>query len=819
MQTLWQDIRYGIRLLAKKPTFTAIAIITLALGIGANTAIFSVVNAVLLRPLPYAEPERLVTVGENDLRNPAIKIATSYPNFFDWREQNQSFEAVAVHRGIGFTMTGDSEPTYLNGEIISYELLALLGAKPHLGRLFTAEEEKAGGTDGGRALILSYNLWQKQFGGDPNILGRGVTLDRKLYTVIGVMERGFQFPVQAEPNEFWVTLAADSETTDGSRPYTERRGFRFLNSIARLKAGVSIQEAQAEMSTIAANLEKQYADNNVNHGALLIPLHQDLVSDYQAALWILLGAVGCVLLIACANVANLLLARATIRYKEMAVRAALGANRWRIVRQLLTESVLLSFAGGALGLAIAAWGLEALIRFIPEDLPRLSEIRLDISVLGFTVLISVFTGILFGIAPALQASKTDLHDAMKEGARGMGASAGRARLRSALVIIEVALSIILLIGAGLLGQSLLKLQQVDLGMNITNVLTASVELPESQYPEPEQQVAFYQTLLERVRTLPGVESASATLPLPMSGSNADCGFQIEGQPLPPGERPETNLHWITLDYFQTMKIPLLEGRDFTERDDAKAPPVIMVNETFARLHFAHESPIGKRVQLPFHGDDPPYRQIVGVVKDVKHQASLAAESGADIYLPYPQEPFFPQLSLTIRTQTDPRSLVRAVHNEVRGLDKDIALNDIKTMEQYLSNTVAYPRFSTLLFGLFAAVALLLSAIGLYGVMAYSVTQRTHEIGIRMALGAQRQDVYRMIVRQGMTLAFTGIVVGLAAAFWLTKFMASLLYQVSATDISTFVVVAAGLAGVALVACFVPARRATKVDPMVALRYE
>ncbi len=816
MQTLWQDLRYGARMLLKKPGFTLIAVVTLALGIGANTAIFSVVNAVLLRPLPYAEPERLVALWESNSRRPEIRGSIAYPNFFDWRAQSKSFERMASYYTNNMALTGIATPVNLRGAVVSPELFATLGVKPQLGRWFVAEEE----TPGIRAAIINHSLWQRRFGGDRDIVGRALTLDGKQFNVVGVMPAGFQFPIEAEPVEVWVTSSIDGEKTDPKEPaQNEQRGAHFLEVVGRLKPNLTLEQAQAEMNVIGANLEKQYPDSNTGHGVKLISYHNDLVHDYSEALWLILGAVGCVLLIACANVANLLLARATARYKEIAVRAALGANRWRVIRQLLTESLSLSLGGGLLGLLLAWWGTAALIKLIPEDLPRLAEINIDRWVFGFTLLISVVTGLVFGLAPALQASKVELTEVMKEGSRGAGAGGVRGRLRSALVVAEIAIALVVLIGAGLLLQTFRRLQQVDLGFDTHNILTASVELPDARYPKPEQAVAFYQNLLDRVKTLPGVEAVSAIVPQPLSGSVMRISFDIEGRNIPKGERPGSHFRSISLDYFKVMNIPLLAGRAFTERDDARSPGVLIVNEAFVKRHFPNENPIGKHVKpgIALEGE-PVWREIVGVVKDVKHSQSLSHDYEPEYYMPHAQMPIN-SMSLVVRTTNDPRGLASAIQREVQSLDRDIPVYRIRTLEQYLGVAVAQPKFNALLLALFAGLALLLTAIGQYGVMAYSVIQRTPEIGIRIALGAQTGDVLRMVLRQGLKLTALGLAIGLAAAYALTRYMQSLLFGVKPTDPLTFAGVALSLIVVAIVACWIPARRAVKVDPMIALRSE
>src|SRR5262247_1832860 len=816
MDHLIKDIRFGFRNLLRRPGFALIALITLALGIGANTAIFSVVNAVLLRPLPYAEPERLVALWESNTQRPESRNSISYPNFFDWRAQSKSFERMASYYTNNMALTGVAAPVNLRSAVVSPDLFATLGVRPQLGRWFVGEEEKPGI----RAAIISHGLWQRQFGGDPNVIGRAMTLNGKQFNVVGVMPAGFQFPIEAEPVEVWVTSSIDGEKTDPKEPaQNEQRGSHFLQAVGRLKPGVTLEQAQAEMNVIGANLEKQYPDSNTRRGVNLIPYHNDLTQDYSEALWLILGAVGCVLLIACANVANLLLARATARYKEIAVRAALGANRWRVMRQLLTESLSLALGGGLFGLLLAWWGTDALIRLIPEEVPRLAEINIDRWVFGFTLLISVVTGVVFGLAPALQASKVELTEAMKEGSRGAGAGAGRGRLRGALVVAEIAIALVVLIGAGLLLQTFRRLQQVDLGFDIHNILTAVVELPDARYPKPEQAAAFYQTLLDRVKALPGVEAVSAIVPQPLSGDSMMISFDIEGRDIPKGERPSSHFRSISLDYFSVMKIPLLAGRAFTERDDAHSPGVVIVNETFAKRHFPNESPIGKHVKpgIALEGE-PVWREIVGVVKDVKHRQSLSRDYEPEYYLPHAQMPIN-SMNLVIRATNDPRGLARSLELEVQSLDRDIPVYRIKTLEQYLGVAVAQPKFNALLLSLFAGLALLLTAIGLYGVMAYSVIQRAQEIGIRIALGAQTGDVLKMVLRQGLKLTALGLLIGLAAAYALTRYMQSLLFGVKPTDPLTFAAIALLLVVVAFLACWIPARRATKVDPMVALRCE
>ncbi|HMX28385.1 MAG TPA: ABC transporter permease, partial [Blastocatellia bacterium] len=799
MQTLFQDLRYGVRMLLKKPGFTLIAIVTLALGIGANTAIFSVVNAVLLRPLPYAEPERLVSLWETSRKNPAANSSVSYPNFYDWRAQSQSFERMASYYTGSATLTGAATPVNLRLAVVSAELFPLLGAKTQLGRVFLPEENKAGNS-AGRVVILSHRLWQRQFSADPAVVGRSITLSGKPFNVVGVMPAGFQYPIEAQPTELWITSAIDGEKADPKdQSNDEQRGAHYLQVIGRLKPGVKLEQAQAELSVIAANLEKQYPDTNTRAGARVIPYHADLVADYRGALWIILGAVGCVLLIACANVANLLLARATARYKEIAVRSALGASRRRIIRQLLTESLTLSLTGGLLGLLLAWWGTEMLVKLIPEDLPRLSEINLDRWVFVFTLLVSAATGIIFGLAPALQASKVELTEAMKEGGRASGAG-GRSRMRNALVVAEIAIAIVVLVGAGLLLQSFRKLQQVDLGYDTRNVLTATVEIADTQYPKKEQVAEFFKTLLEKVKALPGVESASGITPLPLSGDTFSITFEVEGRNIPKGEQPSAHFRVIREDYFPTMKTPLLAGRDFTANDTTKSTPVIIVNEAFAQKHFPGENPLGKHLKPGISlGEEKKWYEIVGIVRNVKHRQSLGHDYEPEYFMPHSQMAFS-SLNLVVRTKNDPRTLAGAIQREVSSLDKDVPIYHVKTLEQYLGAAVSQPKFNALLLSLFAGLALALTAIGLYGVMAYSVAQRTQEIGVRIALGAGTGDVLKMVLRHGLTLTAIGLAVGLSAAFALTRLLSAMLYGVTATDPLTFAVIALLLTGVALPAC-------------------
>jgi putative ABC transport system permease protein len=804
IETYWQDLRYGARMFLKQPGFTSIAVLTLALGIGANTAIFSVVNAVLLRPLPYVEPESLVWLWDTLPQLPTAP--TSLPEFLDWKVQNQSFEHLAAFQsGSMFLDTGDGTRDTPVG-FVTPETFALFRVNPILGRTFTDEETLPGRF---RVAVLGQAMWQSRFGSDPNVLGRTIELSGAPYEIIGVIPEGFSFPDRAE---LWRPLRIDPNQLD--------RGPHYLRVVGRLKPGVTLAQAQAEMSPLAARLSEQHPEKNAGHGVKLDLLRDVVVGDIGPALFILLGAVGFVLLIACANVANLLLARVGVRQKEIAVRTALGASRLRIMRQLFTESIMLAVGGGAAGLLIAIWGVKWLVSMGPNTIPRVHEVAVDPRVVGFTLLISAATSLLFGLAPALQASRSDLTDALKEGGRS---SAGRARnrLRSVLVISEVALSLVLLIGAGLMIRSFAKLNQIDPGFNPAEVLTVGVTLLPNKYPEEERVASFYSQLLEQAAATPGVVSVGAISELPFSGSNTNDSFTIEGRPpVAKQEEPGTEYRVVTPRYFEAMGIPLLAGRDFAETDTKQAPNVVVINEAFANRHFAGESPLGHRIRLQGQERDPLL--IVGVVGDVRDQR-LDEQPIPEAFVPFLQDPLFNtykrSMTIVARTKADPGGVVGSLRAGLTSLDKSLPVYDLKPMTEYLRDSLARRRFNLILLIAFAGVALVLAAIGIYGVISYGVTQRTHEIGIRMALGAGKGDVLRLVVRQGMRMALVGVSIGLLASLALTRLMESLLFGISVTDPLTFTVLALLLTSVALLACFVPARRATKVDPLVALRSE
>ena len=816
-----RTFRHSLRSLLKQPLFSAIVVLTFALGIGANSAVFSVVNAVLLRPLPFHSPQNLVALGEFDTRetaDPGTEInSISYLDYVDWRDQNKVFEHVAVYTNQSVsTLTDGNEATHVQGESVSADLFSLLGVQPILGRTFLPKEDEPGN----HVAVLSYGLWQRQFGADRGIIGKTVVLDGKPFEVIGVMPPRFTFPLRfSNPPELWITMSNLRQTPpDGSQPMTEQRDNDFFSCIARLKPNVSMQQAQANIDTIVADWRRQYPDSKLHVGAKVIPEISSMIGSTRSALLMLCAMAGCVLLIACVNVANLLLARSLSRNREISIRAALGARRWHIIKQLLAESTLLGAFGGFAGSLIAIWGIDLLRAFLPS-IPRIDEISPDLRVLGFTALVSMAVGIFAGLLPAWRASHPNLAGSLNESPRGSSEGGSAGRTRAALVVIEIVLAVILLASAGLLMKSFLRLQKVPSGFDPTKVVTARVALPETNYGKPEQAAEFYKKLLDRVSALPGVQSAGAAWWIPLSGSDIGFTFNIEERPVPTAQQPVAQVNVVTPNYFQTVRVPIRQGRAFTEHDERTAPPVAIVSEGFAEHFFPGENPIGKRI-IPNGSVDPgkpPVREIVGVVADM-HLISLREAPKPQIYVPH-QQFAIQSMSIFVRTPLDPQTVTAALRRTFNEIDKEIPVYRVRALPEYVSESVAQPRLNAMLVGLFALIALLLAAAGIFGVMSYSVTQRTQEIGIRLALGAQRYDVLRLIVLQGMRFVVAGLVLGLIGVFACTRLLQSLLFGIGATDLRTMLVVSAILSVVAFLACLLPARRATLVDPVKALRAE
>jgi putative ABC transport system permease protein len=809
MRTLWQDLRYGARMLAKNPGFTLIAVFTLALGIGANTAIFSVVNAVLLRPLPYRDAERIVAIQE--LNEEGKRVQVTAANFLDWRAQQTTFAQLAAIFARPANLALGEQAERINLAVVSANFFEVFGARAERGRLFMATDEQAGHAP---VIVISHGLWQSRFGGAADLVGRDVTLDGKSYTVVGIAPAGFQYPNQTEA---WLPPLRLAPELNERMDVTQVRGLGYLSAVAKLKPGVSLTQAAAEMETITARLRQQYPDTNNRRFNRVVSLRKHLVGETDAMLWLLFGAVSFVLLIACANVANLLLARAATRQKELAIRTALGATRGRVMRQLLTESTLLALTGGGLGWLLAVWGVELMAKLLPRDFPRLGEIGLDGRVLGFTLAASVLTGILFGLAPALQSTQTGVHETLKESGRGAAGSWRQQRLRHLLIVFEVALSLVLLIGAGLLLRSFRQLQAVNAGFTPQQALTARLSPAGAGYRADAAYINYYRQVIERISVIPGVEAVGAINTLPLS-KGPTAGYRIEGSPLlTPDKWPGANYRSVSSDYFRALNIPLVQGRAFTEGDNAEAPLVMIVNQALARRDFPGVDPVGKRINLgnTDRNGQPVWFEIVGVAANVRSQ-ELSEEAEPEFYLSLLQDPFA-EMSLVIRATVEPASLSAAVRQAAAAVDKTQPVSKVETIERIVSEAVSQPRFNLFLLGLFGGLALLLSAAGIYGVTAYSVAQRTPELGIRLALGANRRDVLKLILGQGLRLISAGIVLGLATALALTRLMKTLLFGVSATDPATFAAVALLLALVALAACWFPARRATKVDPMIALR--
>lgn len=807
---LWQDVRVSLRLLRKNPGFTATAVLTLALGIGANTAIFSVVNTVLLKPLPYKDPGQLMDLWRYNPQENVTADQMSYPDFLDLRSQNDVFEGMAAfyeQRGIVFT--GHGEPERVHGTLGSANLFELLGVNPALGRIFRTEEEKPGQ---GNVVILSHEFWQTHFSSDEGILGRAITLDGTSYVVVGIMPAGFTFPISAEPVSVWMTVAPNGEMNNG-------RGVAIYNVVARLKHGVSVAQARGEIGTIFGRIVAQYPKNHTDGWALrAVFMMADLVQNSRDSLLVLFAAVAMVLLIACVNVANLILAKGASRRREMALRTALGASRLRVVRQLLTESLILAMLGGGLGLATAYWAVVSLARIGPRDIPRLGSVTLDANVFAFTAAVSLLTSLFFGLAPAFRASKFELGDALKERAGGGAVGGGQSKFRDALIVAEVALSLVTVLGAGLLIETLWHLERAHPGFDANHVLTFAVDLPDGF--SDARRVEFQKDLLARLRSLPGVNAASAVFPLPfLTGVGITTRFYEDGKTLSPSDLPRADFAAVDEEYFRTMRMPILKGQDLAEAKGEPGRAVAVISEAFAKRYFPNEDPIGKRLKPDVETSHTPAQmaEIVGIVGDVK-TSSLREAGGPVVYVPLAQFPIG-ATTIVIRAESDPRALMAAVRSEARTLDRNVNIFSGKTLEQQIGVTLGQPRFNALLLAVFAGLALVLTMVGLYGAISYAVSQRTREIGIRMALGAAPRPVMNLILGRGLRLALLGAALGLATALGLARLMTSLLFGVKATDPATFGAVTIALLGVAMAACYVPARRAMQVDPIVALRHE
>ncbi len=809
MQTLIQVLRYALRMLRKHPGFTLIAVLTLALGIGANTAIFSLLDGVLLRPLPYQEPERLALIWEDATKIGFPRDTPAPANYADWKAQNQTFEDMAALDFRGFNLTGDGEPEKLNAFGVTSNFFPLLGVKPALGRNFLPAEDQPGAN---KVAIISHRLWQNRFGGDREILNREILLNDEKVRVVGVMPPGFQF------YQNYISLWVPSAFTSSE---LANRGNHFLTVVGRLKPGVTIAQADADIKSIMQRIAQAYPNDAQGLGSVVVSLREELTGNVQQSLMILLAAVGFVLLIACANIASLMLARAATRTREIAVRSALGAGRGRIVRQLLTESLLLAIFGGVLGMLLALWSFEFLRQLIPPAMTGQTALQLDARVLLFTLVASVVSGVLFGLAPALQASRLDLNEALKEGGGRSGTGSGQRRLRNVLVMGEVALSLMLLIGSGLLIQTLYNLHGQYSPLQPEKVLTMRTVLPEYKYEEHARRVAFYDQVIERVQAIPGVVSAGYTTSVPLEWKGGSNGLSIEGRQAEPGLGFNANHRQVTNDYLQTMHIALRQGRYFDGRDQEQSEPVTIINEAMARQYWPNENAMGRRVKIGSADSNRPWLTVVGIVADVR-QMGMTEPVKPEMYMPQRQIKshfFFSPRDLTIRTSVEPMSLADAVRTAIHAVDPNQPVTNIRTMEEVLGEESAQSRVAMILMSTFAALALLLAAIGLYGVLSYFVTQHTSEIGLRMALGAQAGDVLRLVLRQGLTLVFSGVALGLFGAFALTRLMKSLVFGVATADPLTFALVPLVFCAVALVACWVSARRATKVDPMVALRSE
>jgi putative ABC transport system permease protein len=811
MSAFFRDLRYSLRLLLKSPAFTAVAIFSIALGIGANTTVFSVINAVLLKSVPYNDPSSLVLVWGDSAQETLRKHnQVSATDVADFRAQSTSFEDVATYTGWFPIMSGENEAERIPAIQVGDGFFKIMKGVPVLGRVFTPEEQVDGKDF---VVVLGHSLWQRRFAADPNIVGKSILLNGRPYNVVGVMGPDFRplpATLVAPEGQFYRPVA---EAYDDSE-----RDARHLRAIARLKPGSTIEQAQSELSAIAARLQQQHPTTNHDYGVAVVSITDELVGGLRPTLWLVFGAVIFVLLVACANVANLLLARSSVRYKEITIRSAIGAGRGQLVRQLLTESLLLSLLGGTLGLLLATWGTSLISGVGAKINPMLGNTQVDLRVLGFTFVISIVTGLIFGLAPALQISKPNLAESLKESGRGSGAGASRNRLRSALVVSEIAMTLVLLVCAGLLIRTVMRLRNVDTGFDSTNILAMNIGLPGVKYPKPENQIAFYKQVTERIAALPGVTATGTTSVLPLSDNFDGRGLAVEDLPKPPGEEITVDLYVTTPGYLRAMDIALLKGRAITDQDTSDSFNVALINQTMAVQLWPNQDPLGKRIKFPGSEKNPqPWRTVVGVVGDVA-QYGLDQKAPMQMYLPHAQFPTGFN-SIVVKTQIDPTAMTSAIRREILAVDKDQAVFNLTTLAELRGESIKTRKFFMLLLLVFAALALILAAVGIYGVMSYVASQRTHEIGIRMALGAQTKDVLKLIIGNGMLLALIGVALGLAAAFAVTRVMAGLLFGVTATDTTTFLTVSVGLILIALLACYLPARRATKVDPLVALRYE
>jgi putative ABC transport system permease protein len=815
LHSVFCDCRFALRQLCKSPAFTAVAVLTLGLGIGANTALFSVINAVLLQPLPFHDPNRLVAVGSVLLNSSSPGGEISYPAFLDWRAQSHSFESLSAWNVLDLTYTGGQEPESIRGAVVSANLMSTLGVSPVLGRLFVADEDQPGSVQ--TPVILSYEFWQSHLGGDPHVLGQALTLEDAKYYVIGIMPAGFQFPIQTDRVELWITISRDLE---GKYAVATQRGAAYLQVLGRMKPAVTVDQAQSDLLLVQNRLNQQYPENRPR-GVRIRSEADRIAGEMRPPLLILLGAVAFVLLIACANVASLLLARATVREKEFTIRFSLGASRWAIIRQLLVESTLLALFGGTAGILIAQWATRALLSVSPVDLARASEVHLDLRVLTFTFLVALATGVLFGLAPAVQASRLSRNHALASGVRNSSAGSQSVRLRSALVVCQLAIAFVLLIGAGLLLRSFSYLLHVDPGFRPDHVLTFLLDVPSNRYVDA-QRAQFVERLLQSTRAVPGVKSASAIFGLPLSdGQSAVTSLEIEGKPESPSERPRVGFCVIESQYFRTMGIRLLQGRTFTADDERGGVPLAIVNETFVRQGLAGKSPLGLRIKpgISFgNPNQPPFREIVGVTGDVMSGA-IGGQPAPEVYIPQTPVDFVGQMTIVVRTASDPNSMIPTMRSLVTSMDQQLPVRDVKTLDDYVSGSISAPRFEALLLLTFSALAFVLTAIGLYGVISYAVAQRTHEIGIRLALGAEQNSISLMVLRRGASLTLTGIAIGLAISLFTVQLIRALLYGIQPIDAATFIAVPLLLSAVASFACYIPAHRASRIDPMVALRHE